>query len=88
MSLSENPQTMLRMIRKLDNAPNIPRASYKVVHVIGTIELMVNIGRSMKLVTLLVAKRLATYVLLRCDFCDLHGDSIKLLLAIVEMDDG
>lgn len=48
---------------------------------------MVQIGRSTELITFLVTDRFATFVILRCDFCDRHVEANKLRLTIVEMDD-
>ena len=79
---------MRKEIRKIKDEPNIRNASGKSVPIVGTIDLMVQIGTSSEYVKFYVAENLATSVILGCDFCDRHVEAIKPRLAIVEMDDG
>lgn len=73
---------------KLDSAPNVCNASRKPVNIVGTIYLMVQIGRSMELVSYLITDRLTTYVIFGFDFCHRLVQSIKPRLATIEMADG
>ena len=54
----------------------------------GTIRLSVKIGAQTEEVQFLVAEKLAKVIILGCDYCDQHLESIKPLRRIIEIDDG
>ena len=88
INMKEIPQSMRKEIRPLKEAPNVRNASGKAVPIAGTIDLVTQIGTTSECVSFLVAEKLATSVILGCDFCDQHIDAIKPRLATVTMDDG
>ena len=88
ITLGSIPQAMRKEIHTLKDEPNIRNASGKSVPIVGTIDLMVQIGTSSEFVTFYVSENLATSVILGCYFCDHHVEAIKPRLTVVEMDDG
>lgn len=86
--LSEIVQDMQQNIRKIDSAPNIHKANGDDVPIVGTIDLMVQIGTITEFVTFLVTKQLETSVILGCDFGHRHVEAIMARLAIFKMDNG
>lgn len=75
--LNEIPQAMRYKIRKLYSAAKISNSSGKVLPSVETIELMVQIRCSTKIVTFHVPRDLEISVILRFDFCDRHVEEIK-----------
>lgn len=58
------------------------------VHTSGTINLAVEIGNKAEMVTFNVVERLATNILLSCDYCDRHVEAIKPGQRLVGLEDG
>lgn len=74
------PEALSAKIRKLDDMLDLQNASGKSVSIVGTIELIVQIGKSTQAVTFIVAEKLETYVILCCDFFDIHVEAINVEL--------
>lgn len=68
--------------------PDVQNTSAKSVSIIGTIELIVQIGTSRKAVNFLITETFATSVIFVCNFFDIHGEAITPRLTIFEMDGG
>lgn len=60
----------------------------KSVSIVRTIELLNQIGRSTIAVKCLVAEKLPTSAILRCDLCNKHVEAIKPVLTISNLGDG
>lgn len=84
--MNELPTHLVEKIRPLDDHAMIRNASGKPDPIAGTIDLTVQIGTSQTTVTFIVAKQLATSLILGCDFSDLHVDAIRPRRCQVKMD--
>lgn len=60
----------------------------KPIHIIGSINLYVHVGRMTELVNFLVCERLAVSAILGCDFCDQFVECIYSKTRSVELVDG
>lgn len=78
---------MRRKIKKIQDVPNVRNASGRAVPIVGTIKLVVQIGTSTHMLNVLIAENFGTSVIVGCDFCDVHVESIKPRLTIVERDE-
>ena len=54
----------------------------------GKITLAMELGKRFEAVSFYAVESLCTQVLLGCDFCDKHVESIRPLKRVVELDDG
>ena len=70
------------------SSTNARNANGSSVPIAGTIDLVVQVGESIEHVNFLVAKKLATAVILGCGFCDRHVESIRPRDRTVVMDHG
>lgn len=86
--LYELLEDMCWNFNKSNDVPNVGNESGKAVPIIGAIELVVQISTSTQIVNFLDVAKLATNVILCCDFSDFHVHAIKLRLTAVEMYDG
>ena len=86
--LSELPIDVHPKIRPLDKQIDIRNVNGKALPIKGTIRLAVNVGKSDEIMTFYVAEKLVTPVLLGCDYCDSHVESIRPRNRIVEMSGG
>lgn len=86
--LGEIPEIVRNEIRKLDSAPKIRNASGNAVPIVETVNIKVQIGKSVDLVPFFVTYRLANSVILRFNFCNQHPKPFKIRLVIFEMEDG
>ena len=86
--LDEIPHPMRNHITPTREEVTIRNASGKPVPILGTIRLSVQVGRKTEKVDFLVAEKLATAVILGCDYCDKYVECIKPRLRLVELDDG
>ena len=68
--------------------PNIGDANNNPLYTIGTLALVVRLGRRIVKVEFIVCERLAAPVILGCDFCDRFVEAIRPRKKLVEMDDG
>ena len=82
------PDELLNKIRPLDDEPVIRDAGNRRVALRGTINLTVELGTRVEVVPFLVVDRLSTQVILGCDFCDKHVESIRPRQRVIVMDDG
>lgn len=75
---------------KIKPSPNInvQDANNRKVNTSGTINIAVEIGNKVEMVTLNVVKHLATDLKLGCDYCDGHVEAIKPQQRIMKLDDG
>ena len=79
---------MQNNIESLQQQVDIKNASRNPVPIAGTIRLSVKIGSKTEKVQFLVAEKLATAIILGCDYCDQHVECIKPRRRIIEIDDG
>ncbi|CAN8063205.1 unnamed protein product [Agarophyton chilense] len=68
--------------------PDIRDATKNAVKIVGTVRLMVRLGRFVVLVDFIVCKKLAAPVVLGCDYCDKFFEAIRPRRNLVELDDG
>ena len=88
INLRDIPVDVRKRIMPPSSSTNVRNASGSSVPIAGTIDLVVQVGESIEHVNFLVAKKLATSVILGCDFCDRHVESIRPRDRTVVMDDG
>lgn len=84
--LSEITQALQRKINKVQAAQSSCNASEKDFPIIGTMDLMVQIGRGTELFTFLVADKLRTSAIIGCDFCYGHVEPIKIRMETIDID--
>ena len=77
-----------KLIKPLHSAVRIKDANNRALVVAGRINLSCQIGSRKDIVTFYVVDRLATDVILGCDYCDRHIEAIKPRKRLVELDDG
>ena len=73
----ELPQHVKDNIKRLQKHFDIKKASGKPLPIAGKIRLSVEIGAKKGAVQFVVAETLAIAVILYCDYCDQHVESIK-----------
>ena len=78
---------MLNKVRPLDDEPVIWDAGNRRVALRGTINLTVELGTGVEVVTFLVVDRLSTQVIIGCDFCEKHVESNRPRQRVIVMDD-
>lgn len=88
ISLSEITKALPRRTRKTYRVTNVCNKSGNTLPLVGTIELMAQIGTSTSFVTFIVANQLVTSVILGCGFCDQNVEAIKPRFVILDTDDG
>ena len=84
----ELPQHMQKNIEPFQQQVDIRNVTGKPVPISGTIRLSVQIGSKTEKFQFLVAKDLATAIVLGCNYFDQHVECIKPRRRIIEMDDG
>ena len=84
---SELPDGKIREIRKTP-LPEVTDANRNPIRMIGTIDLIVQLGNCMMRTEFIVCERLADPVILGCDFCDRFIEAIYPRKRLVELDDG
>ncbi|CAN8076123.1 unnamed protein product [Agarophyton chilense] len=67
--------------------PDIRDANKNAVKTLGTVRLLVRLGRFVVLVDFIVCKTLAAPVVLGCDYCDKFVEAIRPRRKLVELDD-
>lgn len=67
---------------------NVRDVNNRKVNTSDTINLSVEVGNRVRIANFNVVERLATNILLGCDFCNRHIEAIKPTQRIVELDDG
>ena len=75
-------------VKALSSAVNVRGANSQRLVIRGTVDLMVQVGSCKSHMTFYVAPSLAATLILGCDFCDLHVESIQPRRRVVELDDG
>ena len=68
--------------------PNIGDANNNPLSMIGTLALVVRLGRRIVKVYFIVCERLVAPVILGCDFCGRFVEAIRPRMKLVEMDEG
>lgn len=71
-----------------DETVTLRNASNKPIYTLGVAHLDVNLGSGRHRVTFIVCDKLATDVLLGCEYCDKYIEAIKPRKREVELDDG
>ena len=82
------PEKYWPSIRPLREDVRVRDAGNRSVRIAGTLDLVVNIGSRLETVRFYVVDKLAVTVILGCDFCDKHVDSIRPRKRTVVLDDG
>ena len=82
------PESYRKHIKPLDDQFNVKDANNRRVVIAGTINLTVQVGKRREVVKFNVVERLGTDVILGCDYCDKHVESIRPRKRLVELDDG
>ncbi len=82
------PPDVQKLIKPLHSAVKIKDANNRRVNLVGRINLVCQIGTRSEIVTFYVAERLATTVILGCDFCDRYIESIRPRRRLIQLDDG
>ena len=81
------PDKIMPLIGPLKTTINIKDAGNKRVDISGSIDLTVQLGTRQEVIQFYVVERLSTDVILGCDFCDKHVETIRPRRRIVELDD-
>lgn len=79
---------MSTKVKKQNDVPNVTNANEKSVPIVGTIEIVIQIGTSTRIVNFIVVENLTTSVILGCEFFDVHVEAIKTKQMVVEIDAG
>ena len=82
------PSEAWKLIRPLHSTVRIRDANNRSLNIQGTVNLTCTVGGRSEIVTFYVVERLATEVILGCDYCDKHVESIRPRRRLVEMEDG
>jgi len=82
------PGTLENEIKPLTEDIRVKDANNRSLNILGTISLQVQVGSRAEAISFYVVERLATSVILGCNFCDKHVEAIRPRLRLVEMDDG
>ncbi|CAN8069508.1 unnamed protein product, partial [Agarophyton chilense] len=78
----------LRSQIRLGVAPDFADANNNPLSTVGTVTLVVRLGSFVVKLDFIVCRKLATPIILGCDFCDKFIDAIRPRLKRVEMEDG
>lgn len=82
--LSDLATSLQAFIKTLDSYLTIRKASGKKVPIVGTIFLVLHIGKSQETITFLLSKRLATQLLIGCHYFEVYVESIQPRLWMTE----
>ena len=82
------PEAAWPKIQPIPNANHVRDANNRQVNICGIIELFVDIGGRGKYIHFNVVERLATEVIIGCDYCDDHVEYIRPRKQEVELADG
>lgn len=81
-------ESLWKNLQPSGSSVTIRDSNTRSVNVDGTIDLVVNIGRSVKTVSSNVVERIATQIILGCHYYDKHIESIRHRQKIAELADG
>ena len=77
-----------KLIQPLGSDINVRDANNRRVLIVGTMNLTVQAGSRIEIVKFNVVERLGTDVILGCDFCDKHAESIRPRKLIIDLANG